>query len=102
MVIAPASTGRDSKRRNAVIRIDQTNSGIRCSVIPGARMLKLVVIILMEPTIEDAPERGIARIAMSTAASGCPMVDHGGLRVQPATGGWLNRNEQGSSAATRR
>jgi len=28
MVIAPARTGRDRRRRNAVIKIDQTNRGI--------------------------------------------------------------------------
>src|SRR5919107_106277 len=49
MVIAPASTGSESSSRNTVTRIDHTNSGIRCRVMPGARMLKMVVMKLMAP-----------------------------------------------------
>ena len=37
MVSAPASTGKASRRR-AVTRIAQTNSGIRCIVMPGAHV----------------------------------------------------------------
>ncbi len=33
----------------------QTNSGILCSVMPGARMLKIVVMKLMAPRIDEAP-----------------------------------------------
>ena len=36
---------------------DQTNKGKRCILIPGARILKIVVIKLMAPKIEAAPER---------------------------------------------
>ena len=36
-------------------RIDHTNSGILCIVMPGARMLKIVVMKLMAPRIDDAP-----------------------------------------------
>ena len=57
MVMAPASTGRASSSRNAVTRIDQTNSGMRCSVMPGARMLKIVVMKLIAPSNELAPAR---------------------------------------------
>ncbi len=53
MVIAPASTGSDSSSRNTVTRIDHTNSGILCKVMPGARMLKIVVMKLI-----DAEDRG--------------------------------------------
>ena len=35
IVIAPAKTGRDSKSKNAVTRIDHENNGILCKVIPG-------------------------------------------------------------------
>ena len=31
------------------------NSGMRCSVMPGARMLKMVVMKLMAPRIDEAP-----------------------------------------------
>ena len=66
MVMAPASTGSASSSRKTVTRIDQTNSGILCRVMPGARMLKMVVMKLMAPRIDDAPARCSEKIAMST------------------------------------
>ena len=77
MVIAPASTGSDSSSRNAVTRIDHTNSGILCRVMPGARMLKMVVMKLMAPRIEQAPARWSERMAKSTAGPGWPEVESG-------------------------
>ena len=44
-----------------------TNSGIRCRVMPGARMLKMVVMKLIAPRMEEAPARWTARIAQSMA-----------------------------------
>ena len=82
--MAPASTGSDSSSRKVVTRIDHTNRGIRCSVMPGARMLKIVVMKLMAPRIEDAPARWRLRIAMSTAIPGWPDVASGAYTVQPA------------------
>lgn len=55
--MAPASTGSDSSRRKAVIRMDHTNRGIVCRVIPSARMLKIVTIKLIAPRIEEIPAR---------------------------------------------
>jgi len=55
--MAPANTGRDSRRSSAVIPTDQTNRGIRSKVILGARMLIIVVIKLIAPRIEEAPAR---------------------------------------------
>lgn len=66
MVIAPASTGRESNNRNVVIKMDQTNSGVRSIVMPGARMLKMVLINLIEAIIEEAPARCKEKIARST------------------------------------
>ncbi len=77
MVSVPASTGMASSIRNAVIRIDHTNSGIRSSVMPGARMLKTVVMKLIAPRIEEAPAKCSDRITKSTAAPGWPLVDNG-------------------------
>ena len=57
--------------------MDHTNSGIRNMVMPGARMLKMVVMKLMAPRIEEAPARCSARITKSTAAPGWPLVDRG-------------------------
>src|ERR1700759_1011338 len=55
MVMAPASTGSDNSSRNTVTRIDHTNSGILCRVMPGARMLKIVVMKLRAAEIEGGP-----------------------------------------------
>jgi hypothetical protein len=57
IVIAPANTGRDRSRRIAVIRTDQTKRGVRSQVIPGVRILIIVVIKLIAPKIEDTPAR---------------------------------------------
>ena len=78
MVMPPASTGSDSSSRNAVTRIDHGNSGILCSVMPGARMLKMVVMKLMAPRIELAPAMWSERIAKSIAGPGWPEVESGG------------------------
>ena len=72
MVTAPARTGSDKSSRNAVIRIDQTKSGMLCSVMPGVRMLKMVVMKLIAPRIEDAPAMSSAKIARSIAGPGEP------------------------------
>ena len=77
MVIAPASTGSASSSRKAVTSTDHTNSGILCSVMPGARMLKMVVMKLIAPRIELAPARWSEKIAMSTAGPAEPLVDSG-------------------------
>ena len=78
MVMAPASTGTASSSRNAVTRIDQANSGILCSVMPGARMLKIVVMKLIAPRIDDAPARCSEKIAISTDGPGCPTAELSG------------------------
>ena len=65
MVIAPASTGTASTSRNAVTSSDQTNSGILCSVMPGARMLKIVVMKFIAPSSELAPARCSANSVQS-------------------------------------
>jgi hypothetical protein len=65
MVIAPASTGRASRISQAVTKIDHENSGTLKSVMPGARMFRKVVIMLIAPRIEDAPDRCTAKMARS-------------------------------------
>jgi hypothetical protein len=57
IVIAPASTGRERRRRNAVISTLHTKSGRRCMSNPGPRMLKMVVIKLIAPKILLAPDK---------------------------------------------
>ena len=77
MVMAPASTGSESSSRKAVTRIDHTYSGILCSVMPGARILKMVVMKLIAPRIEEIPAKWIDRIAKSMAMPGVPLVESG-------------------------
>src|SRR6201990_3079274 len=84
MVMAPASTGIASRIRKTVTSCDHTNNGILCRVMPGARMLKIVVMKLIAPRIDDAPARCSDRMAKSTAGPGWPDVDSGAYMVQPA------------------
>ena len=65
MVIAPARTGSDSRISQAVTKIDHAKSGTLKSVMPGARMFRKVVIMLIAPRIDEAPERCTAKIARS-------------------------------------
>ena len=76
--MAPARTGSDNKSRKAVTSTDQANSGILCSVMPGARMLKMVVMKLIAPRIDEAPAMWIDKIARSIAGPGWPDVESGG------------------------
>lgn len=69
-MIAAANTGKDNKSNTAVINTDQTKRGNRWLPIPNARMLKIVVIKLIAPAIEDAPATCRAKIAMSTEPPG--------------------------------
>jgi len=74
MVIAPAKTGRESKSKNAVIKILQTNRGIAYSAIPCARILKIVTIKLIAPRMEDIPARCKLKIPKSTAGPECASI----------------------------
>jgi len=66
MVIAPAKTGKDNNNNTAVTKIDQTNNGILCIVMPGARIFKIVVIKFAAPKIDEAPAKCNLKIAKST------------------------------------
>lgn len=68
IVIAPAKTGSLRSSRIAVRNTDQTNKGIRSSVIPVARILITVVIKLTAPRIEETPARWSEKIPKSTEA----------------------------------
>ena len=63
--MAPARTGSDSRISQAVMKTDQANSGTLNSVMPGARMFRKVVMMLIAPRIDDAPETWTAKIARS-------------------------------------
>ena len=84
IVKAPAKTGKDSNNKNAVINTDQTINGKRCIDIPGARILKMVVIKLIAPKIEDKPDKCKLKIARSTDGPECACtLLKGGYTVQP-------------------
>lgn len=68
MVMAPASTGRDKRRRITVIRTDQTNKGVLSMDVLEDRMLITVEMKLMAPRIDEAPARCNLKIAISTLA----------------------------------
>lgn len=53
--MAPAKTGKERTKRNAVMSTAQTKRGTRSMVIPGALMLKIVVMKFIEPMMEEAP-----------------------------------------------
>ena len=65
-MIAPARTGRDRSSRKTVTRRDHTKSGRRLIEIPGARMLKTVVIKFIAPRIDEIPARCRLKITRST------------------------------------
>lgn len=65
-MMAPASTGRDSRRSTAVIRTDHTNRGIESRDIEEERIFKIVVIKLIAPKIEEAPAKCKLKMAKST------------------------------------
>jgi len=65
-VIAPARTGRLSSSRIAVTKIAHTNRGSLCSVIPGFRMLRIVVMKFIAPSILEIPDRCRLKMARST------------------------------------
>lgn len=68
IVMAPASTGKDRRRRIAVKNTDHTNKGVRSHVIPAVRILIIVVMKFTAPKIEDAPARWRLKIDRSTEA----------------------------------
>jgi hypothetical protein len=69
--MAPAKTGNDNNSKNAVIYTAQTNNGVLCAVIPGARMFVIVTIKLIAPKIDDTPAKCKEYIAQSTDAPEC-------------------------------
>jgi len=87
MVMAPARTGSESNSRTAVTSVAQVKRGILWSEIPGARMLSVVTIKLIAPSVLLIPARCRAKMAMSTDA---PLWDcspeSGGYSVHPVPG----------------
>lgn len=57
IVIPAAKTGRDRRRRTAVIRTAQTNKGVWYCVMAGGFMLIIVVMKLIAPRMEEIPAK---------------------------------------------
>lgn len=57
IVMAPASTGRDSSNKIAVRNTDHTNNGVWSQDNPGVRILIIVVMKFTAPKIEEAPAK---------------------------------------------
>lgn len=55
--MAPARTGRERRRRRAVIPTDHTKRGTRSRDMSEERILIIVVIKLMAPRIDEAPAK---------------------------------------------
>lgn len=68
MVIAPANTGRERRRRRAVIPTDQTKRGTRSRDMSEERILIIVVMKLMAPRIDEAPAKCREKMVKSTLA----------------------------------
>lgn len=68
IVMPAARTGRDSKRRTAVISTDHTKRGVWYWEIAGGFMLMMVVMKLIAPRIEEMPARWREKIVRSTEA----------------------------------
>ena len=76
----------------------QTNSGIFISVILGARMLRMVVMMLIEPRIELMPSRCTAKMVRSMPMPICTV--SGAYMVQPTPGALPGmKNDSTSSVA---
>ena len=75
----PANTGKDNNNNIEVINIAQANKGNLCNDIPGALMLRTVVIKFIAPNREDTPDKCKENIAKSTEAPECDCIlDNGG------------------------
>ena len=57
IVIAPASTGKESNNKIVVINTAQVNKGIRSKNIPITRKFLKVLIKLIAPKIEEIPAK---------------------------------------------
>ena len=77
-MIAAARTGNENNNIKAVISIDQTNKGIRCMCIPGARILTIVVIKLIAPIRDATPDKCRLKIARSTDGLECVWIELNG------------------------
>ena len=87
MVTAPANTGITAINKKAVINHVHTNNGISIIFMAGARILKIVAIMLIAPIMDEIPNKCTEKIANGNALPtviGCKT--KGGYKVQPPLG----------------
>lgn len=68
IVMPAARTGRERRRRTAVIKTAQTKSGVWYCEIAGGFILIIVVMKLIAPRIDETPARCREKIVRSTDA----------------------------------
>jgi len=79
-----AKTGRERRRRTAVMRTAQTKRGVWYWVEAGGFMLIIVVMKLIAPRIDETPARWSEKIVRSTEAPAwAKLLARGGYTVQP-------------------
>jgi len=84
MVMAPAKTGRERRRRIAVIITDHTNRGTRSIRMPLDRILIVVVMKFKDAKMDETPARWREKIARSTdGPAWARFLDSGGYTVHP-------------------
>jgi len=84
MVMPAARTGKERRRRTAVIRTAQTKRGVWYWVEAGGFMLIMVVMKLIAPRIDETPARWREKIVRSTEAPAwAKLLASGGYTVQP-------------------
>ena len=55
------TAGKANKIMNAITSRDQTKTGMRLSVMPGARSLNVVTMKLTAPTVDEMPTNSTPR-----------------------------------------
>lgn len=78
IVNAPASTGKDKRSKNAVIKTDHANNGMVYIDKPRAFIFEIVTIKLMAPSNDETPARCKLEIAKSTAGPECAIIPERG------------------------
>jgi len=72
MIAPPVSAGRPINCSDWAAKAVQQNTGIRVRLMPGARILKIVVTKLIAPMIEETPDSATAVIQSPSPLKRCP------------------------------
>lgn len=83
IVIAAASTGIASNNITAVIKVAHANRG-RVIILTGPFIIKIVVIKLIAPIMEDTPAKCKEKIPNSIIPDSMLLIEKGGYIVHPA------------------